>query len=166
VNPRTARLTKDDIMTNLIAIAAPTPAESPAKAKRVSLYARTGARILLGLIFFVFGLNGLLQFLPPPPADAMPAGAAALTGAFMASGYLLPLVGATQALVGVLLLSNRFVPLALTILAPVVVNIVAFHAFLAPQGLPAAVVVLALEIYLAIVHGEAFRTVLAPRERH
>jgi hypothetical protein len=87
----------------------------------------------------------------------------ALTIAFARSGYLLPLVGATQALVGALLLANRFIPLALTLIAPVIVHIVAFHLFLAPQGLPVALVVLAIELHLAIVHRGAFRSVLAAR---
>ena len=91
------------------------------------LNARTphAARILLGTIFTVFGLNGFLQFLkmpPPPPA------AGAFFGALMATGYMLPLIMSVQLFAGVLLLSRRLVPFALSLLAPVVVNIVAFHA--------------------------------------
>ena len=137
--------------------------EETTKPKGGARIARAGARIVLGLLFVVAGLNGLLHFLPEPSPDSMPAGALALTVAFAKSGYLLPLVGTTQATVGVLLLANRFVPLALTILAPVVVNIVLFHVFLAPQGLPIAIVVLALTVYLAVVHRTAFQAVLASR---
>ena len=115
----------------------------------------TVGRVFLGLVFFVFGLNGFLHFLPQPP---IPAGAASLLGAMIGSGYLLAFVKATEVLVGALLLANRFVPLALTILAPIVLNIVAVHTFLAPEGLPVAVVVLALEIYLAWT----YRAVFAP----
>jgi hypothetical protein len=149
-------------MNTQTAMAARIQASHPTAPKAFGRYASTGARVLMGLTFVVMGLNGVLQFLPAPP-DATPAGAMALTTAFTKSGYLLPLVGATQAIVGALLLSNRFVPLALTVLAPIVVNIVAFHAFLAPQGLAVALVVLALEIHLAVVHGKAFRAMLAMR---
>ena len=138
-----------------------TPIEDLGQPKATPRFARIAARSLMGLLFLVTGLNAVLPFLPPP--DALPAGAQDMTVAFAKSGYLLPLLGATQALVGVLLLSGRFVPLALTVIAPVIVNIVAFHAFLAPQGLPVAIVVLALEIYLVIAHRQAFRGVLAAR---
>ena len=88
-------------------------------------YARhlpTIARVLLGLMFFVFGLMGLLHR-EPPPKDAMPEAAMTFAAAMAQTGYLMLLVKATEALAGALLLANRFVPLALTILAPVIVNI-------------------------------------------
>jgi|SRR5260221_7275309 len=111
------------------------------------------ARILLGAMFVFSGLNGFFQFMPAPP---MPAAAGALLGAFGASGYLFPLIKGTELLVGLVLLSGRFVPLALTVLAPVLVNIVSFHAVLAPAGLPIPLVLLAAEIYLAWTHRDAF----------
>jgi uncharacterized membrane protein YphA (DoxX/SURF4 family) len=119
------------------------------------------ARILMGLIFFVFGLNGFLHFIPQP--KTMPDGAMAFFGALMNTHYMLPLIMGTQVLCGALLLANRFVPLALALIAPVVVNIVAFHAFLEPAGLPMAAVVLALELYLAWAYRSAFRPMLAAR---
>ena len=70
-----------------------------------------------------------------------------------------------QVIGGALLLSNRFVPLALALLAPVIVNIVAFHAFLAPSGVAIALVVLALELYLAWTYRAAFRPMLSPKNR-
>jgi putative oxidoreductase len=106
----------------------------------------TAARILLGLIFFVFGLNGFFHFLPQPPMSGPPA---AFAGALFASGYMFPLIKGTEVLCSVLLLSGRFVPLALTVLAPVIVNIFCFHLFLAPSGLPLPIVIIALEIFLA-----------------
>lgn len=117
----------------------------------------TVARFALGLVFFVFGLNGFLHFLPQPPMSGVPA---QLLGAFIASGYLFALIKGTEVVGGALLLSGRYVPLALTLLAPVVVNIVAFHAFLAPSGLPLALVVLALEIGLAWAYRASYRGVL------
>ena len=120
------------------------------------------ARLLLGLVFLVFGLNGFFNFIPPPPAP-MPAGAVAFIGALVGTGYMLPLLAVTQTIVGGLLLLNRFVPLALALIAPVIVNIVAFHVFLEPTGIVIAFVVLALEIYLAWAYRAAFRSMLASR---
>lgn len=125
-------------------------------------YLAITARVLLGLLFLVTGLNGYLNFLPQP-STPMPAGAVAFAGAMLKTGYFMPLVMGTQLVAGALLLCNRFVPLALALLAPVVVNIVAFHLFLAPAGRPVAGVVLALEIYLAWVYRGAFRSMLAFR---
>src|SRR5687767_5169089 len=73
------------------------------------------ARVLMGLAFFVFGLNGFLNFIPQPETP-LPEGAMAFVGALMATGYMLPLIAVTQALVGALLLANRFVPLALALI--------------------------------------------------
>ena len=87
----------------------------------------------------------------------------AFGGALMATGYMFPLIKGTEVLAGALLLCNRFVPLALTILAPVIVNIVAFHVFLAPSGLTMTWVVLALELYLAWGYRSYFRPMLAAR---
>jgi len=115
------------------------------------------ARILLGLIFVVFGLNGFLQFLPQP---AMPQPAIAFFGALASSGYVLPLLFATQLGGGTLLLLGM-VPLGVVILAPVIVNIVAFHVFLAPGGLPLAVVVACLALLLAWTHRAAYRPLFA-----
>ncbi|NTX04347.1 DoxX family membrane protein [Myxococcus sp. CA040A] len=122
----------------------------------------TVARVLLGLLFFVFGLNGFLNFIPPP-SEPIPEGAMALSMAFMKSGYMMPLIKGTEVLVGLLLLTNRFVPLALALLAPVVVNIVAFHAFLAPTGIVMTVVVLALHLYLAWAYRATYRPMLVAR---
>jgi uncharacterized membrane protein YphA (DoxX/SURF4 family) len=110
-------------------------------------------RGLLGLVFLVFGLNGFLHFLPMPP---QPQAASAFFGALAATGYMLPLIMGTQVIGGALLLAGVGVPFALVILAPVIVNIVAFHLFVAPEGLPLAIVVAALEIALAGLHRGAF----------
>jgi uncharacterized membrane protein YphA (DoxX/SURF4 family) len=130
--------------------------------KSFTRYIPTVGRILMGLLFFVTGLNGFLNFIPQPK-EPMPQAAADFAGALMKSGYLFRLVMATQLLSGVLLLINRFVPLALALLAPVVVNIVAFHVFLAPSGLGLAIFVLALELYLAWAYRRAYRSMLVLR---
>ena len=83
----------------------------------------------------------------------------------MKTDYMHALIFGTQVTAGALLLLNRFVPLALALIAPVVVNIVAFHLFLAPSGIPMAAVVLALEAYLAWSYRESFRPMLAWRAR-
>lgn len=118
------------------------------------------ARILLGLIFFVFGLNGFFNFLPPPE---LPQAANDFFGAMFATGYFLTFVKLTEVVCGALLLIGRFVPLALTILAPVVLNIVLFHVFLAPapEGSAIGFLCLALGIFLAWCYRDSFRGVLA-----
>jgi uncharacterized membrane protein YphA (DoxX/SURF4 family) len=130
--------------------------------KSFARYLPTVARVLMGLIFFVFGLNGFLNFIPQP-STPMPEGAVAFIGALMKTGYMIRLIAATELIVGVLLLSNRFVPLALAVIAPVVVNIIAFHIFLSSMGLVVAVLVLALELYLAWAYRNAYRSMLAKR---
>ena len=131
-------------------------------ARRASRYLPGGVRVLLGLMFLVFGLNGFVNFLPQPTTP-MPANATAFLGALMNTGYMFQLIAATQLIVGALLLANRFVPLALTLLAPFLVNSIAFHLFLEPSGRPMAFGVLAMELYLAWVYREAFRPLLTAR---
>lgn len=120
------------------------------------------ARIFLGLILCASGTFGLLTAfgVVTPPSSPMPAGAAAFAGALAKTGYMMPLVSGIQLLVGVLLLANRFVPLALVLLAPLLVNIVAFHVFLAPAGMIPGLVLTALELYLAWVYRAAYRPLL------
>src|SRR5262245_27134099 len=107
---------------------------------------RTAARITLGLTFAVFGLNGFIGFIPQPPHAGPPG---EFLGALAASGYMFPLIKAVELATGILLLVGRYVPLALTLLAPVVVNIVAFHLFLEPATIVVPLVALALGVYLA-----------------
>ena len=100
------------------------------------------ARLLLGIIFLAFGLNGFLHFIPMPP----PTGAAAqFFGAIFASGFWV-VIFLLQIILAVPLLVNRYVPLALTLLGPVIVNILFFHLFMVPAGLPLALLVATLWI--------------------
>lgn len=124
--------------------------------------APTVARYLMGLPLVVFGLNGFLNFIPPPEAGLPPA-AERFSIALVESGYMMPLIGLTLLTVGVLLAINRFVPLALLLFAPFIVNSIAFHVFLEPTGLVPAGVFLALELYLAWAYRAAWRPVLTPR---
>lgn len=119
------------------------------------------ARVLLGLVFVVFGLNGFLNFLPQPD---MPVTAGAFMGALAATGYMFPLIKLTEIVAGILLLTNRFVPLALIILAPVVVNIVGFHIALAPPN-PVTFLVLGAELFLAWSYRERFAALFVANAR-
>jgi putative oxidoreductase len=100
----------------------------------------TIARYLLGLTFLTFGLNGFLNFIPMPP----PTGTTAqFFGAIFVS-HLYVVLFVLQIAPALLLLVNRYVPLALTILAPIIFNILCIHIFMAPAGLPLALVVTVL----------------------
>ncbi|HTM43377.1 MAG TPA: DoxX family protein [Polyangiaceae bacterium] len=120
----------------------------------------TAARLLLGLGFFVFGLNGFFGFLPSPQHTGA---AAAYLGGLFAAGYMFPFIKGTEVLVGTLLLSNRLVPLALTILAPVMLNIMAFHLFLDSAGIALPAVLMGLQLYLAYSHRAAYAPLFAVR---
>jgi putative oxidoreductase len=110
------------------------------------------ARSLLGLIFAVFGSNAFLHFIPMPPMSG-PAGA--FTGAMYETGYLY-VVASCQVVGGLILLSGRFTPLGLTLLGPVIVNILCFHIFMNHAGLPLALVVAALALFLLWQNRSAF----------
>jgi putative oxidoreductase len=101
---------------------------------------RAIAQYLAGVIFLVFGLNGFLNFIPMPPPGGI---AGQFMGALYASHYLW-VIFAFQIIAAVLLLVNRYVPLAVAMLAPVIVNILSFHALMAPSGLPLALFVAVL----------------------
>ncbi|MEO1082760.1 MAG: DoxX family membrane protein [Acidobacteriota bacterium] len=120
-----------------------------------------GARLLLGFIFTVFGINLWLGFLPQPELNEA---ATAFFGALSAS-YLLTFVKVTEVVGGLMLLSGRFVPLALTLLAPIVINILFFHIFLDLAGLPVALFVTALEVFLAWAYRGSFAGVLSMNAR-
>ena len=130
--------------------------------KSVVRHLPTVGRVLFGLMFFVFGLNGFLNFIPPP-STPMPEGAIAFGGALLKTGYMFPLIKGTEVVAGALLLCNRYVALALAVLAPIVVNIVAFHFFLTPSEVGMAVFVLALHLYLAWTQRSAYRPLFRAR---
>jgi uncharacterized membrane protein YphA (DoxX/SURF4 family) len=123
-------------------------------------HAPTAARILLGLVFTVFGSNFFLHFLPQPPMEPGPAVDLAMA---LMNSYVMTLVKTLEVVAGVLLLSNRFVPLALAALAPIVVGINGFHLTLAPAGGGPGYLVLALELYLAWAYRDAFKPMLQAR---
>jgi putative oxidoreductase len=118
------------------------------------------ARYLLGLIFVVFGLNGFLHFIPmgPPPTGL----AGQFIGALVQSNYF-SVVAALQIAGGVLLLVNRYVPLGLVLLGPVIVNILLYHLLLNPAGMAMAVLVTALWFIVFYAHRQAFSGIFAQR---
>jgi hypothetical protein len=120
------------------------------------------ARILLGLIFLIMGLNGFFYFIPAPKTP-MPTEAMAFAMALDKTGYMNQLISATGIVVAVLLLLNIFVPLALAVIAPVIVNIIAYHVFLDFNMIAPGAVVAALEIYLAWAYRKSFLPMLAMR---
>ena len=115
--------------------------------------ATTISRVLLGLIFVTFGLNMFLNFIPMPPPPEGPA-REFMTALFLS--HYLYVVGALQVVGGVLLLIGRKVPLGLTLLGPVIVNILCFHILMAPAGLPMAIVVSLLALFLLWRYREHF----------
>lgn len=117
-------------------------------------------RILLGLIFVVFGANGLHPFLPTPALQ--PGLARDYVMALFQSHYSMVIFGA-QLIGGLLLLVNRYVPLALTILGPVIINIVCFHLFMDPSGLPRAAFVTILWFVLFYQYRGSFAGIFEQR---
>lgn len=131
----------------------PPGAKAPAGGRIVTAI----VRVLLGLMFLVFGLNGFLNFMPVPkdlPPDVITVSTGLMKGGYMA------VVSATEIVVALLLLTNRFVPLALALLAPIVVGIITFHLAIAPATIVPGIVVLIMESYLAWAYRGAFRPML------
>ena len=123
-------------------------------------HAGTIARVILGLIFFVFGLNGFFNFIPVPPA---PEAGMKFLGALAGSGYFFPFLKSVEVLGGLALLINMFAPLALIILAPVIINIFLYHYFLAPEGLLLPVVMVAIALFLGHHYRAAYKSILRPK---
>ena len=121
-------------------------------------YAIIIARLLLGLVFAVFGSNAFLHFIPMPPMQGQ---AGAFIGALINSGYIYP-IAILQVVGGLLLLLGRFIPLGLTLLGPVIVNIMLYHIFLDPSGLPMACVISVLALLLLWVYRDRFPAIFQP----
>jgi putative oxidoreductase len=114
-------------------------------------------RILLGLLLLTAGLNKFLHFIEMPEMSA-PAGQ--FMEALVETGYMIPLIGITEILVGVLLLANLLVPVALLLLAPLTINILLFHLFLDPATVFPGLVVALLNLYLLIAHRKYYQSLL------
>jgi putative oxidoreductase len=123
----------------------------------------TIARYLLGLIFLIFGSNIFLHFIPQPP---MPPGPMANFSSAMADSHYIWAIGFCQVAPAILLLINRYVPLALTVLAAVIVNIDLTHITMAPSGLPVAAVVSILWLLVFLRVKSAFSGIFEPLPQH
>ncbi len=123
---------------------------------------QTAARYILGLLFFVFGLNGFLNFIPPP-ATAFPDAAMNYMNGLMGSGYFFPVLKGTETLCGLLLLSGFLTPLALIILAPITIQIFLFHAILTPglAMIVLPVVIIVLHVTAATRYWPIYRQLLS-----
>jgi uncharacterized membrane protein YphA (DoxX/SURF4 family) len=120
-------------------------------------YAILAVRYLLGVIFVVFGLNFFFQFLPMPEPTPE---AGAFMGALFATGYMFPLIKVIEIVTGLALLANRFVPLALVLLAPITVNIFLVHLLLDPGGLVIGLFVLTGNFFLLFAYKNVFSEML------
>lgn len=117
----------------------------------------TVIRIIFALIWVIFGLNFFLQFLPmPPPKESM----MSFVGALMGTGYFMQFVKITEIAVGLLLLLNLFVPLALVVIAPITLNILLIHFFLEPAGLPMAIGITTMNVILGFSYFKAYKPML------
>ncbi|QDK38975.1 acyltransferase [Bdellovibrio sp. NC01] len=116
--------------------------------------AALAARIIFGLLWVIFGLNFFFHFLPqPPPPEA---GLKFLSG-LMAAPYFFPLLKVTEIVVGLMLLANIAVPLALVVISPVVIQILLYHTILDPSGAALAIVMTALNLFLGIAYLNSFK---------
>lgn len=119
------------------------------------------ARTLLGLIFFVFGLNFFLHFIPMPPPG--PGKAGAFEGGLFESGYFFPFMKIIEVVSGLFLIINRFTAFFLLLLFPITINIFLFHAFLAPSGLAMGGLMLVLHLFLGVAYGKYYSAVFTGR---
>lgn len=118
--------------------------------------AKTVTRILFGVLWLVFGLNFFFNFLPPqPPA---PEEAMKFLGGLMANPYMFPVIKILEIAVGLLLVTNIAVPLALIVIAPITVNIALYHFVLDPAGMAPAVLVLVLNLFLGYAYWDRFQS--------
>ncbi len=117
-------------------------------------------RSLLGLAFVVFGVNILHPFLPMPTTQPPP-----LAGDFMkalGTTHYMWVIGCVQVVGGFLLLIGRFIGFGLVLLGAVIVNILCFHIFLNPEGLPIAILVAVLALFLLVVYHKSFASLFNP----
>ena len=116
-------------------------------------------RSLLGLAYFVFGLNGFLNFIPIPPM----VGDEKLFHDALVMSNLFFVVKAMEVVLGALMLTNTYVAFASVLLAPITFNIFWFHANLGPEGLPLSLILVAIQVYLFYVHRDKFKGLLEVR---
>jgi len=121
------------------------------------------ARVLLGLIYFVFGLNFFLHFIPMPPL--VPGTAQTFMTGLFQSGYFFPFLKTIEVVLGALLIVGFFVPVSLVILMPITINILLFHSFLTPGNALMSIVMIALHLYLAWAYRDYFKVLLSGKAK-
>ncbi len=122
-------------------------------------FAVIGARILLGLTFTVFGLHGFFQFSFIPTPEMSEVGGSFM-GTLMGTGYFMTVVKLVEVTSGLMILTGRFLPLGLILLAPVSVNILLFHSFLEPAGVGMAIFIVAMQLFLAWSYRDSYSGLL------
>jgi hypothetical protein len=110
--------------------------------------------VIYGLFLLIFGLNGFLHFFPLPE---MTVEAGTFAGSLAQTGYIFPIVGALQVIVGILLTINKFRPLALIVIFPIMLNAFLLHLFLDPAGIAGSLVAIILNVFLFIAHKESYK---------
>ena len=116
------------------------------------------ARILLGLVFLVFGLTFFFHFIPQPPPP--PGKAGAFEGGLFGAGYFFPFLKMIESISGLFLLINRFTPLFVLVLFPIIINIFLFHSYLLPEGLPMVIPITLLELFLIYAYRKYYMSIL------
>lgn len=115
-------------------------------------------RLLMGLLFIFASVVVLFKLVPQPELSG---NAKIFMDGVNASGYLLPLIKITELLCGIAFVSGRLVPLATVVIAPVVVNIFLFHAFVDTSGLPVAIFLVLGSLFLVYAYFERYKPVLS-----
>jgi len=130
---------------------------------KIKTVSTTITRSLLGLIYLFFGLNFFLHYLPTPPPPAQPGAAESFLGGLFQAGYFFPMVKGLEVLLGGFLLLNFLTPLSLVILAPISLNILLFHAFLAPNNIGVSILIVILHIFLFWAYRRNYRSIFDPK---
>ncbi|MBL7839333.1 MAG: hypothetical protein JNJ75_04265 [Cyclobacteriaceae bacterium] len=126
---------------------------------KIKTIATTVTRSLLGLIYLFFGLNFFLHYLPTPPPPAQPGAAESFLGGLFQAGYFFPMVKGLEVLLGGFLLLNFLTPLSLIILAPISLNILLFHLFLAPANVSIAILIVVLHVFLFWAYRKNYQSI-------
>ncbi len=126
---------------------------------KIKTIATTVTRSLLGLIYLFFGLNFFLHYLPTPPPPAQPGAAESFLGGLFQAGYFFPMVKGLEVLLGGFLLLNFLTPLSLIVLAPISLNILLFHLFLAPANVSIAILIVVLHVFLFWAYRKNYQSI-------
>ena len=117
-------------------------------------------RTLMGLLFLFGAVAYFFNLVTPPPLEGA---MKTFNEGLAASGYFFTLLKVTELVCGLLLITGRFVPLALVILSPIIVNIFFVHALLDRTGLPVAIFLVLANFFLAYFYRDAFKPLLTPK---